>query len=81
VSGPALEGAQLQAYLRAKADAAAYAAANQDSIRAERRTARIGAVMFAMMPFNKAVTHAMPGFRRRRARDKVAKQSRKVNRP
>jgi hypothetical protein len=80
MSGPALEGEQLQAYLRAKADADAYAKANQESDRAERRRARIGAVMFAMSPFNKAVTHARPGFKRRRAKDKVAKQSRKRNR-
>ena len=36
--------------------------------------------MFAMMPFNKAVTHAMPGFKKRRAAAKRAKQARKANR-
>jgi hypothetical protein len=80
MSGPALSEEALEARRAAQADADEFEEATRDIVRAERRRARIGEVAFALTPFNTSVTHARPGFKKRRAAAKRAKQARKRNR-
>ena len=80
MSGPALSQEQIEARRKAQADLELMATEALAADRDERRAARIGSVAQKVAPLNKRILHSRLSWRKRRAKARVAKQSRKVNR-
>lgn len=80
MSGPALTQEQIVARRKAQADMELLATETLEVDRAERRAARIGSVAQKVAPLNKGILHSRLSWRKRRAKNRVAKASRKANR-
>lgn len=80
MSGPALTQEQIEARRKAQADLELMATETLEVDRAERRAARIDSVAQKVAPLSKKILHSRKAFRLRRAKNRVAKRSRKANR-